>query len=926
MFNFRSLELVHWDFWQRFSLPLDTQIITIVGPNGSGKTTLLDALRTLLGLDCSGKRDYKRYVRRSNESFAWLRAVVDNRRIANQRHPFFPIMEDEVTLACRIRKQGGDWQRQYLIVPGNIAIEDLEKNAEWLGVKDYKRRLGLSAAIAEVLALEQGDTDKLCEYSPKALLDLVFQVFGDKQILEAYTEAKTQQRETERELQAMDVQLTALDNQVEKYTSRVNRYREWENLQREQRALETETLPRLRLIELRDSISGAQNQLRGQRRQLRDRVQDAEQTRQLHSAQEAALTAAEQQENRANAEYKAASERFAQLREQQIKTQAVLDEREKLRRLCQSEASQDTAKLAEELGQARQQLATLEAEMRNLRERRAECTSLIAALRSGKAPSPGFVNQVRAALDEANIAHRLLPDIIEIADTGWQSALEAVLAPYRHLILLRREADKIAAWQIGERLNYRHFISSDQAEVPTALAGSLLEVVSFSSLPPAWLANLLNRIQRVAHIAQGRDLPAAQDWITRDGYQRERRGGRHIGIAKQDYQFGESAKSARLEAAANEESVLNQQLNRLEQQSLTLRQKVQHNDGLLKGINAAQMLEIRADEFSYAEQKLATLHSEVQTAGQQLASADSAKTSTNEARHAADKQLGKTLQQLTDLNKKITDLQENLRNPREEQIKRIQLFRQDRAKRPQHWFNKIEQETLKQRYGDATHVRFRINELVNRFNSEQWETDDAVILLLAKFQNEFTTMQKENDQRRADNQRAQSLTDGARGEYINVLRATVRQYLKNIRHLGELAGIVVHGELPPLENDDLALAQAGLEVNFNFDSKGMMGMNDGEASGGQQVMKSLILLIGLMMDEDQSSGFVFIDEPFAHLDIFNIDRVSAFLKATRAQYLITSPITHNVNVYDPSQLTLVTHKKRPGDAWAPPVAVITRQM
>ncbi|NOT69251.1 MAG: AAA family ATPase [Methylophilaceae bacterium] len=49
MFNFRSLELVHWDFWQRFSLPLDTQIITIVGPNGSGKTTLLDALRTLLG-------------------------------------------------------------------------------------------------------------------------------------------------------------------------------------------------------------------------------------------------------------------------------------------------------------------------------------------------------------------------------------------------------------------------------------------------------------------------------------------------------------------------------------------------------------------------------------------------------------------------------------------------------------------------------------------------------------------------------------------------------------------------------------------------------------------------------------------------------------------------------------------------------------
>ena len=46
MFHIKQIELVHWDFWRRFTLPLDSQIITIVGPNGSGKTTLLDALRT----------------------------------------------------------------------------------------------------------------------------------------------------------------------------------------------------------------------------------------------------------------------------------------------------------------------------------------------------------------------------------------------------------------------------------------------------------------------------------------------------------------------------------------------------------------------------------------------------------------------------------------------------------------------------------------------------------------------------------------------------------------------------------------------------------------------------------------------------------------------------------------------------------------
>ena len=120
------------------------------------------------------------------------------------------------------------------------------------------------------------------------------------------------------------------------------------------------------------------------------------------------------------------------------------------------------------------------------------------------------------------------------------------------------------------------------------------------------------------------------------------------------------------------------------------------------------------------------------------------------------------------------------------------------------------------------------------------------------------------------------------------------------------------------------LAQAGLDVKFDFDEKGFIGMNDGDASGGQQVIKSLILLIALMMEESRPGGFVFIDEPFAHLDIFNIDRVASFLRATRAQYLITTPITHNVNVYDPTMLTLVTFKKRPNEQWAPRIGKLVR--
>ena len=151
------------------------------------------------------------------------------------------------------------------------------------------------------------------------------------------------------------------------------------------------------------------------------------------------------------------------------------------------------------------------------------------------------------------------------------------------------------------------------------------------------------------------------------------------------------------------------------------------------------------------------------------------------------------------------------------------------------------------------------------------------------------------------------------------------RYVKNLKVLGELAGIKVEHEPVLLDNNDLSLAQAGLAVRFNFDDKGFMGMNDGDASGGQQVMKSLILLVALMMEESRPGGFVFIDEPFAHLDIVNIERVAKFLKATRAQYLLTTPVTHNVSVYDPSMLTLVTFKKKPDDPWAPGVKVLVRE-
>src|SRR3569832_585993 len=114
MFHIKSLELVHWDYWQRVkNIHLDAKIITIAGQNGSGKTTLLDALRTLFVLDCSMGRTYKHYARHSGQQTAWLRAVVNKhpngRQLSNRPFKASGLISDvEVTLFCQIQKNSGD--------------------------------------------------------------------------------------------------------------------------------------------------------------------------------------------------------------------------------------------------------------------------------------------------------------------------------------------------------------------------------------------------------------------------------------------------------------------------------------------------------------------------------------------------------------------------------------------------------------------------------------------------------------------------------------------------------------------------------------------------------------------------------------------------------------------------------------------------
>jgi len=933
MFHIKSLELVHWDYWQRIkNIPLDAKIITIAGQNGSGKTTLLDALRTLFGLDCSMGRTYKHYARHSGQQSAWLRAVVDNKPVGRQlsnrpfRHSGF-FADDEVTLFCQVQKNGGDWKRQYLMRPGNVQIEEVTEASDWLGVENYRKRLasaGLSPAMSKVLALEQGETDKLCEYAPRQLLDLVFQVFGDKEVLDAYDEAKRHQRDTETELKRFEAELETSRINLEGLRLRVANYHQWEDLNKEKSALREEVLPSLEYHEAREKAAAMSRHLREQRKPMLQADSQLAEKRQALAAQQRALTDSQAQETQLEQEGTALASRLTAINQKLKPLENLLEQKERLQKLS-SEAGADMAEVASQLEEKEAELARQRAAREAVSSKIAVEMQTISALQGKSAmPEPEAQRQMRRALRDEGIPHAMLSDIVEVTDPKWQGAVEGVLGGYASVVLLERAKDAPAAYRLAEKERYRHFIVPDCVEAPKMKDDSLLSVVNFSAAAPSWLIDQLARIDRVDSVDAG-FKSGSDEWITPDAYHRERRGGRSLYVEPSRYRFGAAGKTQRLEAIQKSLPALEAKEDAL---TLTISKLAAEVGGLkarIAGVDAAKELAARQAEFEEATRSIAPLKAERLEVGARLGELQTLTKNATVARTRADTVWQNARMALSEAEAGLRLNHRRQIEQRAEHAKALLGMRREWRTVPANWKNPARRAALVAQHQNAHQVNLRLSSLEHALARDDWELDATVIDQYARLNEQLSGRQSETEERRYQNNRAIEATGNARGAYIERLRYTIKTYSKNIKELGELAGIDVQADPVRLENDDVQLAQAGLHVRFKFDGKDQIGMNDGEASGGQQVMKSLVLLIGLLKSEEGSGGFVFIDEPFAHLDIRNIQLVGEFLKNTDAQYLMTTPLTHNTDVYDPSELTLITSKKKKDTQWAQPIFVLQRR-
>ena len=934
MFQIKSLELVHWDYWQRIkNIPLDAKIITIAGQNGSGKTTLLDALRTLFGLDCSMGRTYKHYARHSGQQTAWLRAVVDNKPQGKQlsNRPFRSsgfFAEDEVTLFCQVQKNGGDWKRQYLMRPGNVDIEEVTEANDWLGVENYRKRLanaGLSQAMSKVLALEQGETDKLCEYAPRQLLDLVFQVFGDKEVLDAYDEAKRHQRDTEEELKRFEAELEGSKTNLEGLRLRVANYHQWETLHKERRNLQEEVLPSLEYHEAREKAANVSRQLREARKPLAQADQLLADKRGEVAKQAKALQDAQQQETLLEQEQTALTSRLNHINGKLKPLESLAEQKSRLQKLA-AESGADVADAAAQLEAKETELLKLRSQRDAVSNRIAQDKATINAL-SGKTamPEPDNVRAMRRALNDAGIPHAMLSDIVEVTDPKWQGAVEGVLGGYASVVLLERSSDASSAYRLAEKERYRHFIVPDCVKAHEPKNQSLLSVVRFSGLAPEWLIDQLSRITRVESVEDGAKLGNIEEWITPDAYHKERRGGRSLFVEAARYRFGSAGKTQRMDAIQKnlpsleaEEDKFTLQISKLASETSALKARV-------AGVDAVKELSARTEEFDEAARALVPLRAERLEVGSRLGELQGLMKNATVARTRADTTWQSARMALSEAEAGMRLNHKRQLDQRSDHARALLALRRQWRHLPPAWKRPARRQALVTQHQNAHQVDLRIASLQSSLARDDWELDATVIDQYQRLNDQLSNRKTETEERRYQNNRAIEATANARGAYIERLRYTIKSYTANIKELGQLANIEVHADPVKLENDDLLLAQAGLHVRFKFDGKGVIGMNDGEASGGQQVMKSLVLLIGLLKSDEGSGGFVFIDEPFAHLDIRNIQLVGEFLKNTDAQYLMTTPLTHNTDVYDPSELTLITSKKKKDTQWAQPIFVLQRR-
>lgn len=922
MFTFVYVELIYWDFWKRIKLPMDDNNIIIVGRNGSGKTTLLDAIRVLLGISTTKRRHFRRYASRSKAPHSWIIGVVRNEKVGTRR-PFAPhINTDRVTLACKIERKDNTWEREYYIRAGEVSYEEFIANpGPSLGPGKYAEELryaGLTRSVTKVLSLEQGTTSKLCELSPKELLTLVYEVYEDADTLRNYEDAKLHQKSAEEELRATDMDIQKLKGKMMEMRNRVESFERFKKYKNELQKLETEYSALGQYIAALEKIEGVKRNLRGDNAQLKYLVGHIKILRNEKEQLEKKIKDMQDERKTLDTEIKAQNEQLGALREERGGISQALQRIQDLEERCGDIPLIDTDALRAEIDTLMDKKATLAAERAPLQDTFNNNNETIRQLNAGVLRPDASVEQFSGALKSADIPHGFLYEGVEVKVEKWRLAIESILKGFRYVVSLHNKKDETKAYSLGSKHKYPHFVVPDAGNVSgiSVRKDSALSVVKLEKYVPEWIRRHLNEISLVDNVEDGMKLKDGSVFVTMDGYMKERRGGRYIGVSAGSFVFGAAARKKQLEELNRQNATLKKQIDRIDREIASFQKKITEGLETIQQQESARTYREEKERKPSLQAKLEEVNGSIDELSENRRRAQNRIDDLGEDIEEFQPQLGSASAELKSKegeNNTIKTRFEDMKRQYREMIK--EYIRNAHILPPQ---LKTEEAIAKFQadYGNMQGLETAKKVLKNNIESENLEKDPSVVEMMDKLNSDYQATMENFAQREQEVTRTRHEVDRASKEYIKVLNATVRHYEKSLKQLAELAGVDILIEKPTLESEE-GLNTAGLAIKWSFDGKDFHYTDDPEFSGGQEVIQSLILLIALMKDDKGGRGFVAIDEPFAHLDISNIDKVADFMKSTETQFIITSPSTHNANVFRAIGLSINTYKKKPGETFAP---------
>ncbi len=920
MFTFKWLELMNWDFWGHIRLPVDEQVVLIAGPNGSGKTTLLDALRVLLNArKLSTARKMPQYLR-DDTGVAIVKAVVSNPlKRGTGRRPFSSrgLYDEDVTLACILERKQGQWQRRYHILSGDASIEQLRAAPHGMGPEEYSRALeeaGTPRTLLKILALEQGETHKLAQRTPEQLLEYVLELQGDKQVLDRYSDARGTYLAGERELEQFDNRLKTMALHVDVLRRDAEQFREYQSLVEQEKELRDVRLPAARLkAVLREQadltreleraealLKAAEATLHGFTGEAETLQQDSETIKKRIEQTRADYQTLMKEKERLDGEHRDLKRYEAELGPSQSADLAAIEvlkqEREKH---VASEAS-----TRRQLGEVIEQISRLRAEL-----------STLDTGQSRRNP-PENSQQVLRELSREGITGTLVADCLEIQEPHWQVAVESILGSARFTVLVDGQHE-LAGRKVGQKLKYRNYIAAwEPAKRHPVRAGSALSVVTLTDARlPEYIVQMLASVQLVNSVEEGHKL-GRQTSITPDGYRQDTRGGIFVGTS--DLYCGTSAGGHRKAQVESELGKLRQLRESLEASIAPTSRRIAAIDEQLVQARVADRLILKIGDPALLHARIETLTAERRASSERLVAMLGAVDADNAL--VLDKQQRVALLEYRNREALLErDRARTTVGSVTAKHARLQLeFEELRLQvRPE-----MQTEAALELLESEISLIERLNLLRERVQRFEGNRDARALQVWERAASELQEHERSLTSQRRELAAGADELKLARQAYKRVVQETIRRYRQNVTRLGELCRVEVQVKIPGAEflkddNDDM-IGKAGLEVRIGFDGKKPVAVDDPKLSGGQSVVASLILLMALTMQEGESAaGFFILDEPFAHLSVERIDEVARFLTVTRAQFLITTPTTHNLLVYNPAGLTLNLRKKGATERHAP---------